>query len=254
MPDLRKKAQQFRSLHVAGRPLILFNAWDAGSARAVASGGAQAIATGSWSVAAANGYPDGEAVPFDLVLGNLARIAAAVELPVSVDLERGYGANADAVGKSVAQLIRAGAIGCNIEDSLAQAGQLRQVGEQAERIGSARAAATATLPDFFINARTDLFLGSDPATHAKLIDEAIARASAYALAGADGLFVPGLTDEGLIGQIVAACSLPVNIMVGDSTPAAARLAQLRVARISHGPRPFLRMMTMLEAAAREAIG
>lgn len=243
-------AAQFRALHVRGRPLVLFNAWDAGSARAIAKAGAPAIATGSWSVAAAHGYPDGEQLPLELVLGNLARIVAATGLPVSVDLESGYGADADAVGRTVALAIAAGAVGANIEDSYPADGKLRPVAEQAERLAAARRAAG---PDFFINARTDVFFQSPADAHDETaVALALERANAYAAAGADGLFVPGLVDGALIASLVRQSPLPVNVMVGAASPSTARLAELGVARISHGPGPYLAMMNQLEAAARAA--
>jgi 2-methylisocitrate lyase-like PEP mutase family enzyme len=251
MQTQTEKAQRFHSLHIAGRPLVLFNAWDAGSAAAVARAGAQAIATGSWSVAAANGYPDGEGLPFELSMAILARICAASTLPVTVDLERGYGTQPSEVAASVARVIAAGAVGANLEDGL-DAG-LRATGEQAARLRAARGAAQEALPAFFINARTDLFLGSDPATHAGLVEEALSRAAAYAAAGADGLFVPGLTDPALIARLAAASPLPVNVMALGSAPLAARMAELGVARISYGPQPYLLAMRALEAAAREAM-
>jgi 2-methylisocitrate lyase-like PEP mutase family enzyme len=108
------KAQSFRALHIPGNPLILFNVWDAGSAKAVAASGAKAVATGSWSVAAAHGFEDGEFMPFELALANLERIVAATDLPVTIDLESGYGADPAEVGASVARALQAGAIGCNI--------------------------------------------------------------------------------------------------------------------------------------------
>ena len=132
-------AETFRALHVPGRPLVLFNIWDAGSAKAVAASGARAIATGSWSVAAANGFEDGERMPLDLVIANLQRIVGAVDLPVTIDLESGYGADPTAVGESVAQAILVGAIGCNLEDSLPADGSLRPTPDQAARIRAARA-------------------------------------------------------------------------------------------------------------------
>src|SRR5258708_6285145 len=119
------KAETFRSLHVPGRPFVLFNVWDAGTAKAVASAGAHALATGSWSVAAANGFADGEQLPLDLAIDNLARIVKATDLPVSVDLESGYGKTANEVGQSIARAIQAGAIGCNLEDSFPRDGSLR---------------------------------------------------------------------------------------------------------------------------------
>lgn len=252
MLSQKEMAEQFHALHVPGRPLVLFNAWDPGSAKAVAAGGALAVATGSWSVAAAHGYADGEALPFDLAIDNLARIARAVALPVTVDLESGYGKHPQAVGISVQRAIGAGAIGCNLEDSLPENGQLRPMNEQAERIRCARSA--ASLP-FFINARTDVFLRAARNTHDDaLLTEALGRAIAYADAGADGFFVPGLSDSALIARLAAESPLPINIMVTDSTPSLDALAELGVARVSHGPRPFLQMMKALEEATRAAMG
>lgn len=250
----KEKAEQFHALHVPGRPLVLFNAWDPGSARAVAAGGAFAIATGSWSVAAANGYADGEKIPFDFVIDNLTRIANAVALPITIDLESGYGEHPESVADSVRRAILAGAVGCNLEDSFPGNGELRRADDQARRLGAARAAAASHSLPFFINARTDVFLKAAPETHDDaMVDEAVARACAYAQAGADGFFVPGLADQGLIARLVAQSPLPVNIMVTDMTPSLKDMAGLGVARVSHGPRPFLQLMKALEQAARNAM-
>ena len=232
-------AEAFRALHKPGAPLVLFNIWDAGSAKAVAMSGAKAIATSSWSVAAAHGFVDGERIPVELAIDNLRRIVCATELPVTVDLESGY---AD-VGETIALAIQAGAVGCNLEDSRPADGSLRQIAEQCARIREARQSANAA---FFINARTDVFLqpGDDQ------MGAAIARARAYAAAGADGIFVPGLEDKALILELVEASPLPVNIMVGDQTPTLRELAALGVARVSYGPRPYVLAMQALEAAAR----
>lgn len=243
-------AAGFTALHQPGRPLVLFNAWDAGSARAVAAAGAVAIATGSWSVAAAHGLGDGEKMPLDLVLANLRRIVAAVDLPVTVDLEGGYGETPEGVAETVRAAADAGAVGCNLEDSFAADGSLRGLTDQADRLRAARAAA----PGLFINARTDIFFQRPPAEHdAAIVDAAIERAHAYAAAGADGIFVPGVVDAGLIGKLVARAPLPVNVMVAAATPPQATLAALGVARISHGPGPFLAAMRQVEAAARAAM-
>jgi 2-methylisocitrate lyase-like PEP mutase family enzyme len=157
MTEANKKADDFRALHVPGRPFVLFNIWDAGTAKAVAVSGARAIATGSWSVAAANGFRDGEDVPLDLAIDNLARIVRATTLPVTIDIESGYGKTADAAGRTIARTIEAGAIGCNLEDSFPENGKLRDIAEQAERIRQARLAADAAGLRYFINARTDVF-------------------------------------------------------------------------------------------------
>jgi 2-methylisocitrate lyase-like PEP mutase family enzyme len=255
MPTHAAHAATFHRLHVPGQPLVLFNAWDAGSARAIAKAGAAAIATGSWSVAAANGFPDGEKVPLELALANLARIVGATGLPVSVDLESGYGADAEGVGRTVALAIAAGAVGANIEDSFPADGKLRPVAEQATRLAAARSAAGAGGHDFFLNARTDVFFQKPADAHdGTMVAQAIERATAYAAAGADGLFVPGLVNEELIASVVRQSPLPVNVMVGGGSPSNARLAELGVARISHGPGPYLAMMAQLEQAARMAMG
>ncbi|MES2130485.1 MAG: isocitrate lyase/phosphoenolpyruvate mutase family protein [Pseudomonadota bacterium] len=253
MLSQKEKAQRFRALHVAGDPLVLFNVWDAGSAGAVAASGARALATGSWSVAAANGYPDGERLPLDFALDNLARIVRATELPLSFDIESGYGDAPDVVARTVERTIAAGAIGCNLEDSFPADGTLRAIDAHAARIRQARKAADATLPEYFINARTDVFFQKGVAHDEAALELAIARAHAYAEAGASGIFVPGLADEGLIAQLVKASPLPVNIMVGANTPPLPRLAALGVARVSHGPGPYLLAMKALEAAARAAL-
>ena len=253
MPTQKSKAKLFRSLHVPGKPLILFNAWDAGSARAVTAGGAAAVATGSWSVAKANGFDDGEDLPLDLAIANLARIAKATDLPVTIDLESGYGKLPKDVARTVRRSIEAGAVGCNLEDSFPESGKLRKAADQAKRIAAVRKAADAAGIPYFINARTDVFFQKPPAKHdADMLAEALDRAHAYADAGADGLFVPGLIDETMIGKIAEASPLPVNVMVSQGTPAFKVLAKRGVARISHGPRPYLLAMKALEDAARAA--
>lgn len=250
MTDQQTRATQFRALHVAGTPLILFNVWDAGSARAVAAAGAPALATGSWSVAAAHGLADGEKLPLDLAIANLERIVAVTDLPVSIDIERGY----DDPGRTAARMIETGAIGCNIEDSLPGDGGLRPIAGQAARIRQVRQAAEAAGIAFFINARTDPFFQKDAQAPADRLQAALERARAYADAGADGLFVPGLADPGLIAELTAASPLPVNIMLGADSPPPARFAEVGVARLSHGPAPYFIAMQALEAAAVAALG
>jgi 2-methylisocitrate lyase-like PEP mutase family enzyme len=254
MSDLKELATQFHRLHLPGRPLVLFNAWDAGSAKAVAAAGACAIATGSWSVAAANGVADGEIVPLAFAIANLTRIAGSVALPVTIDLESGYGEHPAAVAEAVALAMGAGAVGCNVEDSVPASGAIRDSADQAVRIQSGRAAADKLGVPFFINARTDLFLQAAPDTHDEaMVAAAIDRAVAYANAGASGFFVPGLADKALIARLVEASPLPVNIMVTNTTPTLREMAELGVARVSHGPRPYIAMMQALEAAARAAM-
>src|SRR4051794_34074483 len=214
MIDQAQKAELFRALHVAGNPLVLFNIWDAGSAKAVAAAGVKAIATGSWSVANANGFADGEHVPLTWAIENLRRIAGTTDLPVTIDLESGYGDEANVVAETVRLAIDAGAVGCNLEDSFPANGQLRETADQGDRIRHARQTADASGVRFFINARTDVFFQRPPEEHDDaMVVEAIQRARAYAEAGADGLFTPGLSNITLIARLAKASPLPLNIMV-----------------------------------------
>jgi len=234
-------------------PLVLFNVWDAGSAKAVAAAGAKAIATGSWSVANANGFEDGERIPLAMAIDNLRRIVGVASLPVTVDLESGYGDGPEAVGETIGRAIDAGAIGCNLEDSFPASGRLRDIVDQAERIRRARRVADAVGIRFFINARTDVFFQRSAEHHDEaMVSEAVKRARAYAEAGADGLFAPSLADITLIKRLAETSPLPLNIMVGDATPPLRALAECGVARVSHGPRPYLSAMRVLQEAARTA--
>ena len=243
------KAALFAALHVPGDPVILYNAWDAGSAKVIAEAGAKAIATGSSSVAAAQGFHDAEALPLELALANAARVAAAVALPVTIDFEGAYAVAPEGVAANVAKLAATGAIGCNFEDQVIGGEGLHSVSFQAERIRAARAAVGA---DFFINARTDIFLKAKQDAHddAK-VDAALKRASAYAEAGASGFFAPGLADLRLLKRLCDASPLPVNFMAWPGTPSAADIAATGVARISHGPYPHKLAMKALGEAARE---
>lgn len=251
--EQRSKAEAFRAFHVPGSPLVLFNIWDAGAAIAVANGGAKAIATSSWSVAHANGYEDGEQIPRDVAVQNLERIVRATDLPVSVDLESGYGDDPEVVAANISLAIRAGAVGCNLEDSYPKNGQLRDSADQVLRLRYARRAADAANMRFFINARCDVFFQRPSDQHDEaLLDQAIARGHAFASGGADGFFVPGLVNQALIRRLVTAVPLPLNIMVEDATPAPRVLADCGVARVSHGPRPYLLTMKALEHYARQA--
>lgn len=253
MSDTKTKANNFRALHVSGRPLVLFNIWDPGSAKAVTSAGAKAIATGSWSVASASGFSDGEGVPLDLVIDNLSRIVGVTALPVSIDIESGYGKTPEEVGRTIARTIKAGAVGCNLEDSYPENGELREVPEQVKRIRQARAAAEAAGIPYFINLRTDVFFGKSASPHDEaMVRAATERARAYADAGADGLFTPGLTDLELIARLAEASPLPLNVMVSEKTPNLGKLAQAGVARVSHGPGPYLAVMKKLDELARSA--
>ena len=249
MEDQVRKARDFAALHVKGAPLVLWNIWDAGSARAVAEAGARALATGSWSVAAAQGYPDGEALPLEDALRTAAQIVRAVDLPVTVDFEGGYGVEPEALARNVTALIGTGAVGLNFEDRVVGGSGLYEVAVQAARVAAIRRAAeTAAIP-LFLNARTDVFLGGAEGTEQEKLEQVLVRAAAYREAGADGLFVPGLKDPDLIAEICARQELPVNVMRRDLEVPLDSLASAGVARISHGPVPYVAAMKALGAAA-----
>ena len=247
---MSERFDAFAALHVAGEPVILYNVWDPGSARIVAGAGARAVATGSASVAAAQGYDDGERLPIDLALANAERIVAAVELPVTVDFEGGYAVEPEPLGANLRRLAATGAVGCNLEDQVVGGDGLHPTDRQCERL---RAARGAVGPSFFINARTDLFLKAGRETHDKaMVEAALARADAYAEAGASGIFVPGLADLQLLELFCTASPLPVNFMAYPGCPEPRSVAAAGAARISHGPFPYKLAMRAFRQAA-EAI-
>ena len=230
----------FRALHVPGDPLVLFNIWDAGSARAVAKAGAKAIATGSYGVAEAQGFADGEGFPLQRALDVVASVIRSVDLPVTFDMESGYGANANAVAKSAALAFAAGAAGINMEDRMPGETALVPIPEAAERFAAAAASG------LFVNARCDVYRGVKPEDYGPhLIDAVLERAEAYAAAGASGLFVPFLGDHQAIRTICAASPLPVNVLWGQGRGTRAELAELGVARISYGHGPWAAAMEWL---------
>lgn len=235
----------FHDLHVPGKPLLLMNVWDAGSAKAVSETAAPALATGSFSLAGALGYEDGEQCPKELVLGALRLICRVTDKPVSHDCERGYGKTPSEVADYIRAVVEAGAVGINLEDSVSEEGDLRDLGEQVERIAAAKAA----LGDGYLNARTDVFLGAAEPSG----EEALTRAKAYKAAGADGLFVPGLSDLETIKAICAEVDMPVNVMRGLEGPDVRALAEAGVARISHGPHPWRKAMADLKAGVESLL-
>lgn len=247
-----EKAARFAALHVKAAPLLLYNAWDAGSARAILDAGAKAIATSSWAVAEAQGYRDGEAIPIGLVEQIVARITGTIDAPVTVDFEGGYSEDDDVLAENVSRLLELGVIGINFEDRIVQGAGLYAIDRQARRIAAIRDAAGKRGVDLFINARTDLFLGQegDPA---QSIGEALDRAKAYAGAGASGFFVPGLRADALISRICDRVALPVNVMVMDGVPPTERLSELGVARISYGAIPYIRAIKALKEEAVKAL-
>jgi 2-methylisocitrate lyase-like PEP mutase family enzyme len=220
--DQSAQASAFAKLHAPGEPLLLPNAWDVGSAVAIAAAGAMAIATTSAGVAWSLGVPDGAGLGAERAAAAVARITAAVNVPVSADIEAGY----EDVAATVAAMLDAGAVGINIEDRRSR--DLLDPAEQAGRLASARAVSEAAGVPLWINARTDVFLAGSGR-----VDEALSRAAVYAAAGADSLFVPGLVDLAAIAEL-AAGPLPVAVMAGPGAPSVAELAAAGVVRISLG--------------------
>ena len=253
MGMVSQKARDFAAMHVRGNPLVLYNIWDVGSAKAVVGAGARAIATGSWSVAAANGFDDSEQLPLDRVIDIVGRIAAAVSVPVTLDFESGYARGGVALESNIKRVIDAGVVGINFEDQAIDTGAMYSMDEQADRIRAVRRAADETGVPLFINARTDVFLKHEVTKHSGVVDDAIARAKEYAAAGASGVFVPGIRDEALIQKVCREVTLPVNVMFYPELPSRDRLASAGVARLSYGPRPYRETMARLTEAAKAAL-
>jgi len=248
----RAKAERLRALHAAG-VLVLPNAWDAGSAVMIALAGAQAIATTSGGIAWSLGRPDGQGLTRAVMIQRIREIVAAVTIPVTADIEGGYGRAPEDVAVTAEAVIATGAVGVNIEDSHAPGGPLFHPAEQAERIHAARAAsASARLPGLFINARTDVFLYGIGVPGTRL-DHVLTRASAYAQAGADCLFVPGLTNLQAITELTRASPLPVNVMAGPGAPLVAELASAGVRRVSIGTAITQAAYTLAKRTATELL-
>jgi 2-methylisocitrate lyase-like PEP mutase family enzyme len=245
------KFEDFARLHIAGDPLVLFNVWDAGSAAAVARSGAKAIATGSASVAMANGFGDGQEMPIDEALANAARIVNASDLPTTVDFEGGYASDCEGISANARRLAATGAIGCNFEDQVVGTDGLYDIAAQGRRIAALRQGVGRA---FFINARTDLFLNARAEAHdSALADEAIERGIAYAAAGANGYFIPGLAKLDLVERIAKAVELPVNAMHLPQGPTREEWARAGIARVSHGPFPYMAMQAWLTGEAQAAL-
>jgi 2-methylisocitrate lyase-like PEP mutase family enzyme len=246
---MASKFETFAALHVSGDPVILYNIWDVGSAHAVVSAGAKALATGSHPVADANGWPDGQQVPIDFALANARRIVEAIELPVTFDFEGAYSADPEEGGRNVARLAETGAVGCNFEDQVLGGEGLHPLSLQCSRIEAIR---RAVGDQFFINARTDLFLKTQTYDDA-LVDQVIERGKAFADAGASGFFVPRLSDPKQIERVVSEVPLPLNVIAFPGAPDKSVWASAGVARISHGPFPHRALMKQFEEMARAAL-
>lgn len=228
MPARPQSATNFHALHKAGEFLVLANAWDAGSARLIESLGAKAIATTSAGLAWSRGYADGNFLPIAALVNAVEEIARVIDVPLSTDIEAGYSDNAAIVESHVARIVDAGAVGINIEDGAHDPALL------CAKIEGARRAAERAGVALYVNARTDVYLRSlVPAPQA--FDEVVARAKRYREAGADGIFVPGLTEGTVIQAIASALApMPLNVMASPGLPAAQELRALGARRLSAG--------------------
>jgi 2-methylisocitrate lyase-like PEP mutase family enzyme len=232
--DLASRCDLLRSLHTPGAPLLLPNAWDVATARAVVAAGFPVVATTSGGVAATLGYEDHEGAPADEMLAAAARIAGGVDVPVTVDAEAGYGM---APAELVAALRRVGAAGCNLEDTDHAAGALRDPDRHADWLRAVRDAASQDGYPLVINARVDVFLapffgGAGPGTQQQLVAEAVQRANVYLDAGADCVYPIALWEPDALRAFTAEVRGPVNVIRLPQTPSLAELAALGVARVS----------------------
>jgi 2-methylisocitrate lyase-like PEP mutase family enzyme len=254
MNMLRAKAELFQRLHRGPKILVLPNAWDAASAVVLAQAGFPAIATTSAGIAFSLGYPDGQRISRDEMLTVVRRIVEHVPLPVTADMEAGYGLRPEEVAETIGRTIAAGAVGANIEDGTGREDEaLFEVTLAAARIKAARRAADASGIPFVINARTDGYLVADEATP-EILEETVQRANAYREAGADCLFVPGVTDREAIRLLVQRINGPVNVMASTGIPPIEELQALGVARVSTATGLVCAALGVLRRAAQELLG
>jgi 2-methylisocitrate lyase-like PEP mutase family enzyme len=234
-----EKLNSFKALHHETNPLLLGNVWDAHSAILAEKAGFKALGTSSHAIALAMGYQDGEEISFDEMLFVVQRIINAVNIPVSVDFEAGYSSNYNQVVTHVKQLVKAGAVGINIEDSIVKEGK-RQLGKANDLIGKIKAIDAET--DVFINARTDTYTTK----HLNALNESIERALAYKKAGAHGIFVPLIETEKDIKAFVTQVEMPLNVFTTTQLPHYDTLATLGIKRISHGAKQYELLMKKSE--------
>jgi len=251
--DQAAKAESLRSMHNAPPILVLPNAWDAASARIFEKAGARSIATSSAAVAFSLGHPDGQSVPRDLMLEAVARIAGVVSVPVTADVEAGYGSSPEDMAETTLRLIQAGAVGLNLEDATGNPSHpLFSLEEQVARLRAVKESAQRASVPVVMNARTDVFLGQigEPSTR---LEESVRRLNAYRSAGADCLFVPGVTDAPTISSLVRQVSGPINVLIGPGIPSTAELQKLGVARVSAGSGIMRAAMAFARDAAIELL-
>jgi len=244
--------QRFAALHQSGNPVLLYNIWDVGSAKAVAEAGAPALATGSYAISEANGYRDGEEIPLNLYLDCTRRIVEGVDVPVTADFESGFAVDPARLADHAQYLAETGVVGCNFEDGEVGGAGLHPIADQAKRIAAVVGSA------LWVNARTDLFfrrfLAGGDRNDRSLLPETLERAAAYADAGAHSVFVPGPSDRDLIAEICDRSALPVNILMLPGTPDWPVLAEAGVARVSWGAGPWRKAMERLTGEAKALYG
>lgn len=247
--DLREKAERLRALHAGPRILVLCNVWDAASARIVEEAGFPALATTSAGIANMLGYADGESIRPEEMAAAVAVIARAVRVPVTADMEAGYGTTPESAAMAARAVIGAGAVGMNLEDSVEER-ELLDVALQVKRIRAAREAAERAGVPLVINARTDVYLGGigEPGER---FGHAVRRANAYREAGADCLFLPGVTDGAVIERLVKEVRGPINLLAQAATPPVGELERMGVRRVSVGSGPMRATMTLVRAIAQE---
>lgn len=249
-------ANTFRALHTeTGDILVLPNAWDAMSARLIEVAGARAVATTSSGVSWSLGRPDWQGLTRSEMIDAIRRIVSAVKIPVSADVEGGYGEGTpEDVAETVRRVIGAGAVGINLEDAHGwQSRALLDPERQASRFAAARASADTEGVPLFINARIDVYLLDAAVPQAQRFDETVRRARSYTTAGADGVFVPGVRDADTIGRLAAEIDAPLNVMTGPGSPTVAELRKLGVARVSLGPGIAQSAMAHIRRVATEVL-
>lgn len=245
------RAAAFRALHSGKQILLLPNAWDVASARIIEDAGFGAVATTSAGVAFSLGYPDGQNIPREEMLAAVARIARAVKVPVTADVESGFGSTPEDAARTARAVIDAGAVGMNLEDATHTSGQpLVELPLQLDKIRAVREAAASQKVPLALNARTDVYLlqVGDPD---KRYDESLRRLRAFRDAGADCVFLPGLRDAATIARMVADLQCPLNILAGPGSPTVSELREIGVARVSLGSGPVRAALGVLRRVADE---
>jgi 2-methylisocitrate lyase-like PEP mutase family enzyme len=250
-PEQVKKAEAFGAMHVSGDVLLLPNVWDVASARIIEAAGFPAIATTSAGVAFAHGFPDGEKIPPDRMIAAIGDIAAGVRVPVTADVEAGYGRKPENAAWTARHVIEAGAVGINFEDATGDTAKpLVDLPLQVERIRAIRETADQLGVPLVLNARTDVYL-LQVGEPAKRYDQTVHRLQAFRDAGAECVFAPGLRDSATIGRVVADLRCPVNILAGPGSPSVSELIALGVRRISLGSGPMRATLGLLRRLAEE---